>query len=84
MHQKKVFVLGASFPMAEQFLLVRELKKRVINFLETERHCSYKTFLGAGNGGIQRRRVRRQRLRPGRSAHGTAFSASWRRRAAGV
>jgi hypothetical protein len=47
-----VFVLGAGFSACQQFPLAPDLKQRTINFLEAERHPSYRLFLQPGNGGL--------------------------------
>jgi hypothetical protein len=47
-----VFVLGAGFSACQQFPLAQDLKQRTINFLEAERHSSYRLFLQSGNGGL--------------------------------
>ncbi len=39
------FVLGAGFSADQGFPLARDLRSRVIHFLEAERHPSYETFL---------------------------------------
>jgi hypothetical protein len=49
---KNTFVLGAGFSVEHQFPLMYGLKKRVIHFLEAERHSAYATFLKPGNAGL--------------------------------
>jgi len=39
------FVLGAGFSADQGFPLARDLRPRVLHFLEAERHPSYETFL---------------------------------------
>lgn len=39
------FVLGAGFSVDQGFPLARDLRARVVHFLEAERHPSYETFL---------------------------------------
>jgi hypothetical protein len=50
----RTFILGAGFSAAEQFPLIRDLKERVIRFVEAERHSLYQAFLQSGNGRFPR------------------------------
>jgi hypothetical protein len=46
------FVIGAGFSIDAGFPLVRELRGRLLAFVEFDRHSSYGVFLEPGNGGF--------------------------------
>lgn len=46
------FVLGAGFSADAGFPLLRDLRERVLSFIEFDRHPSYRVFLEPGNGGF--------------------------------
>lgn len=50
----RVFVLGAGFSAQEGFPLIRGLRKRVLHYLEAERHSAYEVVLNPGNGGYEK------------------------------
>ena len=47
------FVLGAGFSTDASFPLARDLRERVLSFIQFDRHSSYRVFLELGNGGFR-------------------------------
>ena len=48
----RTFILGAGFSASQQFPLMRDLRERLVHFLEAERHFSYWQFLRPRSDGL--------------------------------